>query len=129
MGSIGLAEDGLLRDVEGCSRRTGVLYQITFGSENDPTEFFDFDPPKPPYLGTTFLGCGWGVSRLLCVLWALCVDSDLGPEDFFLVHGPPNTWQGSRVRTPGTPGRPLPPWALANKDLAVFTLVRLFSVT
>ena len=28
----------------------------------------------------------------------------------FLVHGPPNPWRGSRVRTPGTPGRPPPPY-------------------
>ena len=41
--------------------------------------------------------------------------------NFFLVHGPPNPWRGSRVRTPGTPGRP-PLWALAGEDLAVFTL-------
>ena len=41
--------------------------------------------------------------------------------NFFLVHGPPNPWWGSRVRTPGTPGRP-PLWALASEDLAVFTL-------
>ena len=30
--------------------------------------------------------------------------------DFFLVHGPPNLWQGYRVRTLGTPGRPTPPY-------------------
>ena len=41
--------------------------------------------------------------------------------NFFLVHGPPNPWWGSRVRTPGTPGRP-PLWALASEDLAVFML-------
>ena len=44
-----------------------------------------------------------------------------GRGDFFLVHGPPNLWQGSRVRTPGTPGRP-PLRALGGGDLAVFTL-------
>ena len=33
----------------------------------------------------------------------------------FLVHGPPNPWWGSRVRTPGTPGRPTL-WALASED-------------
>ena len=43
------------------------------------------------------------------------------PGNFFLVHGPPNPWRGSRVPTPGTPGRP-PLWALASEDLAVFTL-------
>ena len=31
------------------------------------------------------------------------------PGNFFLVHGPPNPWWGSRVPTPGTPGRPPPP--------------------
>ena len=41
--------------------------------------------------------------------------------NFFLVHGPPNPWRGSRVRTQGTPGRS-PLWALASEDLAVFTL-------
>ena len=41
--------------------------------------------------------------------------------NFFLVHGPPNPWRGSRVRTPGTPGRP-PLWALASEDLAIFML-------
>ena len=43
------------------------------------------------------------------------------PGNFFLVHGPPSPWRGSRVRTPGTPGRP-PLWALASEDLVVFTL-------
>ena len=28
--------------------------------------------------------------------------------DFFLVHGLPNPWQGSRVQTQGTPRRPPP---------------------
>ena len=37
----------------------------------------------------------------------------------FLVHGPPNPWRGSRVRTPGTPGRP-PIWPLLVRT--VFTL-------
>ena len=41
--------------------------------------------------------------------------------NFFLAHGPPNPWRGSRVQTPGTPGRP-PIWPLASEDLAVFTL-------
>ena len=41
--------------------------------------------------------------------------------NFFLVHGPPNPWRGSQVRTPGTPGRP-PIWPLASEDLADVTL-------
>ena len=41
--------------------------------------------------------------------------------NFFLVHGPPKPWRGSRVRTPGTPGRP-PLRALASEDLVVLTL-------
>ena len=36
--------------------------------------------------------------------------------NFFLVHGTPNPWRGSQVRTPGTPGRP-PLWALASEDI------------
>ena len=92
-------------------------------------KFFVFDPFSPPYPGAAFWGgagggvSGGGGSKLLCEFWVLCVDLDSGPGIFFLVHGPPNPWRGSRVLTPGTPGRPPPPrWALASEDLAVFTL-------
>ena len=72
---------------------------------------------------------GWGqnffayCARCVCIwTWSL--------ENFFLVYGPSNPWQGSRVPTPGTPSRPPPPlWPLAGEDLAVFTLARLFRGT
>ena len=65
-----------------------------------------------------FVYCG----RCVCIwTWVL--------EKFFLVYGPPNPWRGSRVPSPGTPSHPPPIWPLANEDLAVFTLDRLFSGT
>ena len=51
-----------------------------------PQCFLDFDPriPPPPHLGTPFWGGGVvGGSKLLCVLWPLCVYLDLGPEELF----------------------------------------------
>ena len=44
---------------------------------------------------------------------------------FFLVHG---RGPGSELQVPPVAPPPLP-WVLANEDLAIFTLVRLFSVT
>ena len=73
-------------------------------------------------------GGGGGVKTTLRIEAAVC---GIGPEvrgNFFLVHGPPNPWWGSRVRTLGTPGRP-PLWALASEDLAVFTLDKACLVT
>ena len=71
-----------------------------------PGEFFDFDPPTPPWTGGPLL---WGcVSNLLCVLRLLCVDLTRVLNNVFLVCGPPNPWLGFRVQTLGTPGWPLP---------------------
>ena len=43
--------------------------------------FFYFDPPTPPYVGTLF--CGGGVGWGGGVLQPLCVDLDPGSEEFF----------------------------------------------
>ena len=51
-----------------------------------PNDFLDFDPRTPPHLGNPFLGDGGGGaggSKLLCVLWPLCVYLDLGLEELF----------------------------------------------
>ena len=94
-----------------------------------PQGKFPFWPPYPPtpYLGKAFfLGGGWRWgwrrgSKLRPVLRLLCVDSSLGPKEIFLVYGPPNPWQGSRVPTLGKP--PPPPlcaiFPLAKQDSAV----------
>ena len=42
-----------------------------------PNDFLDFEPRTPPYLGTPW---GGGGSKLLCILWPLCVYLDLVPE-------------------------------------------------
>ena len=87
-------------------------------------------PVPPPYAGTP-LGCVCvcvmgGGSNLLCILWPLCVDLDVGPEQYFLVYEPPNPWQGS----PNSGySHSVLFWALAREDLAVFMLDRLFSGT
>ena len=83
----------------------------------------------PLFWGEGLGGVGGG-SKLLCVLWPLCVYLDLGPKKLFSCNGPPNPWRGSRVPTLGTSSRPPPPiWPLASEDLAVLTLDRLFSGT
>ena len=75
----------------------------------------------PLFGGVGVGGCRGGGQKFFaysrCCVWIWT--QVLG--NFFLVHGPPNPWRGSRVRTPGTPGSP-PLWALASEDLAVFTL-------
>ena len=93
-----------------------------------PNEFFVFDPFSTPYPGTPFWG-GGGVggggveagqnffAYSGCCVWIWTQVRG----NFFHVHGPPNPWRGSRVRTPGTPSRP-PLWALASEEFAVFTL-------
>ena len=51
-----------------------------------PNDFLDFDPRTTPHLGTPFwggVGGSGGGSKLLCVLWPLCVYLDLGPEELF----------------------------------------------
>ena len=50
---------------------------------------FSILTPLPPLAGYPILG-GWGGSKLLCVLWALCVDLDLGPEELFSCIRTPN---------------------------------------
>ena len=75
----------------------------------------------PPFLGG---GVGGGHQNFFvycrcCVcIWTCLL------KNFFLLYGPPNPWRGSRVPTPGTPGRPPPPpiWPLASEDLAVLGL-------
>ena len=32
-------------------------------------------------------------SKLLCILWPLCVYLGPGPENFFRIYGPPNPWR------------------------------------
>ena len=90
---------------------------------------FSFLTPLPPRtrvplfwgMGGGLGGCRGGGQNFFayfgCSVWIWTQV----PGNFFLVHGPPNPWRGSRVRTPGTPSRP-PLWALASEDLAVFTL-------
>ena len=63
--------------------KSNPFYNHRFRTKNDPPMFFfDFDPhtpPPPAHLGILFLGG----SKLLCVLWPLCVYLDLGPERLF----------------------------------------------
>ena len=64
-----------------------------------------------------FAYCG----RCVCIwTWVL--------QNFFLVYGSPNPWwgPGSQLQVPLV-GPPI--WPLANEDLAVFTLDRLFRGT
>ena len=73
---------------------------IVLGQNMTPPMDFSVLTPLPPlYLGTPpfrglgGLGGGWGVGwwwggGLLCVLWALCVDSDRGPEKLFVYMDP-----------------------------------------
>ena len=81
-------------------------------------------PTRVPLFGGVGVGGVWGGGQNFFAYSGCCVWIwTQVPGNFFLVHGPPNPWRGSRVRTPGTPGRPPPPlWALASEDLAVFTL-------
>ena len=77
-----------------------------------PNDFLDFDPRTPPHRGTLFWGGGGGgggggqnlfvyCGRCVCICtWVL--------KNFFVVYGPPNSWRGSRVPTPGTPSYPPP---------------------
>ena len=70
---------------------------------------FSFLTPLAPVPGYPFLG-GWGGQNFFahsgCCVWIWTqVQGNL-----FLVHGPPNPWRGSRVRTLGTPGPPPPPY-------------------
>ena len=64
------------------------------------------DPPPPPY---------GGGSKLLCVLWPLCVYLDLGPEELFssiwtpLTHG---GGPGSQLQLPQVPPPPYGPLAV-----------------
>ena len=89
-----------------------------FTTENDPPIIFlDFDPPPPPSPGypvTPFAGegggGGGGVKTSLRIVAAMCVCTWV-LQNFFLVYGPPNPWQGSRVLTQGNPI-----WPLANED-------------
>ena len=78
-------------------------------------------------------GGGWrgGGSNLLCVLWALCVDSDPGLEEHFSCTWTPYPVagvSGPNSQYARSPLPPPPPCSLANEDLAVFPLVRPFSV-
>ena len=61
-----------------------------------------------------------GGSKLLCILWPLCVYLGF-LRNFFLVYGPPNPW--------GVPGPNSRYPQLASEDFAVFTLDGLFSGT
>ena len=70
--------------------------------------FLFLTPLAPPYPGTPFGGGGGGGCRggclnffaySRCCVWIWTQIRG----NFFLVHGPPNLWRGSRVRTPGTP--------------------------
>ena len=74
-----------------------------------PNDFLDFDPRTHPHLGTPFWGAGvMGGSKLLCVLWPLCVYLDPGLEELFCRIWTRDPWRGSHVSTPSTPHRPLP---------------------
>ena len=76
-----------------------------------PPRFFVFGPSTPRNRGPLFLGGGGRgggaqkffayCGRCLCI-WTRVL------KNIFLVYGPPNPWRGSRVPTPGTPGRPPP---------------------
>ena len=91
---------------------------------------FSFLTPLPPstrvplFGGVGVGGVGGGVKTSFtysgCSVWIWTQVRG----NFFLVHGPPNPWRGSRVRTPGTPSLV---WALASEDLAVFTLDKAVS--
>ena len=76
---------------------------------------------RVPLFGGGCVGVGWGAQKFFaysgCCLWIWTQVRG----NFFLGHGPPHPWRGSRVRTPGTPGRPTLR-ALASEDLADFTL-------
>ena len=62
--------------------------------------FWILTPVPPPRTGVPFLGGGGGGSKLLCVLWPLCVYLDLGPEELYmdpLTHG---GGPGSQLQVP-----------------------------
>ena len=83
--------------------------------------------PRPPHLLTPFwMGRG---SKLLYVLWPLCVYLGLGPEEFFLYMDPLTHSGGPVSQLPLPSVAPAPIWPLASEDLAVFTLGGLFSGT
>ena len=98
--------------------RYGIRYLtrykiIILGNKMIPDEFFDFDSPTPctwiPLLR------GWGGGRgktrdFFACCGLLCVDSDLGSEEFFLVYGPHNPWRDLRSELlvpPPSPNGPL----------------------
>ena len=101
-----------------------------FGRENDPPMNFSILTTLTPlYLGTAFLGGGWGGQNFFadcssCVgIWTWVL------SNFFLVYGPPNPWRGLQIPTLGTTSPPPRIWPLACEDFGVFTLVWLLSGT
>ena len=71
-----------------------------------PLEFLHLNPLRPLPRCHFFRGMGGGRggggSKFPFILWPLCVDLDPGPEQLFLVHGPPNQWRGhgSKLQVP-----------------------------
>ena len=79
--------------------------------------FWVLTPVPPPHLGTPFLGGGVGGSKLLCVLWPLCVYLDVGPEELLSCIWTPYPIAG----VPG-PNSRYPSWLPPYGPLAVRTL-------
>ena len=88
---------------------------------------FSILTPVPP---RTCVPLFWGGSKLLCVLWPLCVYLDLGPEELFSCIWTPEPMAGVPGPNSGYPQPPPPPPHMApSEDLAVFTLGKVFSDT
>ena len=80
------------------------LLKSSFGTDNDP-------PMNFLILGGWVWGlAGGGGGKNFLAYCGRCVWIPTWvPNNFFLVHGPPNQWQGSWVQIPATPGHPHPP--------------------